>query len=122
DGSLFAAYRPGAIAEWAGNRAYDALFRLGNKVSHNRGAAANYGPMRSGVGGSLQCRTTRFTAQEVKAWATVLPFAQEVARQFRLACPAQYEAMMQEANRTDPFWIISGTPFTTLTANFNERT
>lgn len=65
------------------------------------------------------CRATAFTAQEVTAWGSVVPIAESVARSFAQVLPRRYEAQVAIAAKTQPAFVIPGTPFTTLTVNHN---
>ena len=46
----------------------------------------------------------------------------EMNEVFRTGCPDRYAAQMAVVNQTDPYWIIRGTAFTTVTVNRNLRT
>lgn len=41
---------------------------------------------------------------------------------FARECPVRYEAQMAYGRATSPEWVITGTAFTTMTANRNFRT
>lgn len=67
------------------------------------------------------CRATAFTQNEPSRWRTLLPLAQAVAKAFSARVPDRYAAQMREAQRTHPAYVISGTPFTTMTVNNTVR-
>jgi len=69
------------------------------------------------VGSQQYCRLTAFTAQQVEKWTELLPYFEEVARQFEAHVPERYAAQMVATENTHPDWVIEGTPFTTITVN-----
>jgi hypothetical protein len=82
-------------------------------------------PVLSGLIGAYDkpaCRTTRFTADQVKYWFSVLPLIREVDRVFRATMPDRHAAQMLAVKRTPPQFIIADTSFTTVTVNRNWRT
>lgn len=65
------------------------------------------------------CRTTKFTAEEVEKWNTIVPLAHAVGKLMEQAVPARYKAQMEIVERTCKEYVITDTPFTTLTINHN---
>jgi hypothetical protein len=145
DGTLLFALRYQAVSEAVCGPAWAPLLRAAVK-SHNRGAAAGgrYYPGKqdgttsgtsqsetvlSGVLGYFDrqprnpgCRTTKYTARDVEGWAAVQPFLRAVNQVFRQGCPERYEAQAAEVRATNPWWVIPGTAFSTVTVNRNFRT
>lgn len=133
--------RKRAIPEDIAEAAYPALHALRSHTSNNRGIYAgekrvqsykgskNSGtsPVATAIVGYFDrqggrhpyCRQTAFTAKEVEQWATLVPMAQAVAGVFESAVPSRFKAQQAIAARTNPAWVIDGTPYTTLTVNNN---
>lgn len=65
------------------------------------------------------CRATAFTADRVEQWQTVLPLAQRVAAIFKDTLPTRYQRQLTLSLKAPPEFIVSGTPFTTITVNNN---
>ena len=91
------------------------------KTEKSRGTAP---PVKSSVLGSFDkagpaqyCRLTAYTANQVQAWASLLPYFQVIAQLFGEYVPDRYAAQVAEVQRTNPEWVIEGTPFTTITVN-----
>lgn len=68
------------------------------------------------------CRQTAYNLNHPEKFAKAMPYFQQVAEVFRICVPEKYEAQMEVVKRTQPDWIISGTPFTTITVNKNWQT
>jgi len=80
--------------------------------------------IRSVVAGSMDrnprhpfCRQTQYTTQFHDKWGAAFPFIQRVGELFREVVPERYAAQLEAAQRTQPAYVIPGTPFTTLTIN-----
>lgn len=69
------------------------------------------------VGSQQYCRLTAFTAQQVEKWERLLPYFDRITQLFEENVPERYAAQMVAVQNTDPDWVISGTPFTTITVN-----
>lgn len=149
DGSVLCALRKRAVSEEIQQASSEALLFLRRYKSDNRGVYA--GGVRVPKDGSKTgrivdpetgepmvvasaivgyfdrypripfCRETAFTAGEVERWQTLLPLAQRVGDVMREAVPARWQAQMDVVARTTPEFVISGTPFTTLTVNNTVR-
>lgn len=83
----------------------------------------------SGVAGAMDrypripyCRQTAWTADHPERWQAALPYIQCVAGVMQAHCPEQYAAQLAVCQRTEPEWVIPGTPFTTITVNRNFQT
>jgi len=63
------------------------------------------------------CRATALLLNHPERWEAVLPCVQQVAEVYNTCAPVKYAHQMGIVSRTDPAWVISGTPFTTLTIN-----
>lgn len=65
------------------------------------------------------CRATSFTANDVDNWHECQPMIREAARIYERNAPERYANQMAMVEKTPADYIITGTPFTTLTVNFN---
>ena len=63
------------------------------------------------------CRTTAMLQHYPDKWKTVLPCVHAVGQVLRKVCPERYKAQMDYVKKTHPAWVITGSPFTTLTVN-----
>jgi hypothetical protein len=118
DGSPLLRFRKNVLSFHNANRAYPALLKAA-------ALSVRRGNVRSGIIGYYDapvCRTTAFTAQDVRGWFSVLPFIKEVNDVFRRELPSRYAAQMDAAKRTPPQFVIPGTCFSTVTVNRNWRT
>lgn len=128
-------YLPGAAREVS-----DATYPEFSKIrmtSLNRGMASGSdgrrpgrstrsqtAPVMSAILGSFDkagpaqyCRLTAFTAQQVDQWDALQPYFRRIAELFEANVPDRFAAQMEEVKRTNPDWVIKGTPFTTITVN-----
>lgn len=64
------------------------------------------------------CRQTAFAAKEVALWNTVVPMVEHVGNVFKQVAKPRYDAQMRECAKC-PDYVISNTPFSTLTVNNN---
>lgn len=142
DGRPLCVLLPGAIAEHATNpETYEILHGLRTMQTANRGAAS--GTKRFGytrpegqssrskalnvssalvgavdhVGDRHYCRLTAWTGQNLPAWQQLHPLLRTVAAELAHHVPDRYAAQMTAAGRTDPAWVVPGTPFSTITVN-----
>lgn len=136
NGDLLLVYIPKAIPEDVAAVARPHLASI--KVSTNRrGLAAGAGTVYSQTGkqrggtvdsallGSFEpqggyfpmCRLTAWTANHVKEWTTVQPFFRSMSDVFERHVPDRYKTQVTFARRTQPEWVIAGTPYTTITVN-----
>jgi Oxygenase domain of the 2OGFeDO superfamily len=135
NGKPLAIYLPGAARE-VSDQTYADFSRI-RMATDNRGYASGGErgtrgnsprlrtvPVMSGILGSFEavgstpyCRLTAFTAKQVEQWERLLPYFDRIAELFREHVPERYAAQMAEVERTNPEWVISGTPFTTITVN-----
>lgn len=65
------------------------------------------------------CRATAFTANEVEKWTACQPMIREAAALYESEAKQRYLNQMDIVARTEPDYVIAGTPFTTLTVNYN---
>jgi hypothetical protein len=65
------------------------------------------------------CRATKFTADEVQRWTTVLPIIEKANELFKKSLPERYANQKAAADKTNPAWVIPNTVFTTVTVNNN---
>jgi hypothetical protein len=146
DGSLLLALRHQAVPENVCRPAWLPLVRAA-VPSHNRGSAAGGRfypskqdgtisktlesvPVLSGIIGYFDrtpprfkgCRTTAYARDDVEGWADVQPLLRAVNGVFQAGCPERYAAQLAVVRETNPWWIIPGTAFTTVTVNRNFQT
>lgn len=68
------------------------------------------------------CRETSFTAQQVELWNSgMVPLAQRVGEVFRETITDRWQKQMDVVTKTSKDFVITGTPFTTLTINGTVR-
>lgn len=137
DGRLLCVYLPGDLKRVVSdNRVYDVLHSLRGITTDNRGHAS--GTLRVQASGSRTrtkqtpstiigmmdpagqqryCRLTAWTGKNVPQFETLRPLLQEVAERLAAWVPDRYAAQMDYVRRTNPEWVIPGTPFTTITVN-----
>lgn len=135
NGKPLLVYLPGAARE-IGDDLYEPFSKI-RMTTNNRGLASGgervkaehrkrttAPPVMSSILGSFDavgpmqfCRLTAFTAQQVEQWQQLLPYFDRIAELFREHVPDRYAAQMAEVERTNPDWVIDGTPFTTITVN-----
>jgi len=128
-------YLPGAVKAEC-DAAYPFLTKIRDKTD-NRGAASGTQRVRttakitrakrvaSSILGSMDpqggrwpyCRLTAYTAREATDWQEMRPLFQAIAKRFEEHVPHRYANQVQECRKTDPDWVIPGTPFTTITVN-----
>jgi Oxygenase domain of the 2OGFeDO superfamily len=146
DGTRLLVFRHKVLPGWACRQAFPALLKAAVPTD-NRGTAAGGGwhhtakqdgtvsrrrrarNVLSGVMGYLDrqgqdryCRTTAFTGREVGDWVKVQPFILAVNDVFKAHCPERYEAQLRVVSKTEPYYVIPGTVFTTVTVNRNWQT
>lgn len=135
NGKPLCVYLPGAMTEASNltrdqfsairmtttNRGYASGAERFKKEGQSRGDTP---PIMSSILGSFDkvgsqpfCRLTAFTAQQVEKWADLLPYFERVAELFETNVPERYAAQMVAVQNANPDWVISGTPFTTITVN-----
>lgn len=68
------------------------------------------------------CRQASWNAKHPIQWKQLLPFFQSAAGVFASCDPDRYASQMSRVAQTKPEWVISGTPFTTVTVNRNWQT
>ena len=128
-------YLPGAVKQQT-DEAYPLLTKI-RMPTNNRGMASGVQrvqvsekgsvakPVMSAVLGSFDpqggrfpyCRLTAYTARETTDWHELRPLFQAIAGHLEAEVPHRFAAQMEEARKTNPDWVIPGTPFTTITVN-----
>lgn len=64
-----------------------------------------------------QCRLTAWTGQNIDAFRDLYPYFRAIARYAEAYTPEHVARQMTHVRRTPPQYIITGTPFTTVTIN-----
>lgn len=146
-GNPLAVYLPGVLKKVIRDTGvYDILHPLKSRMTNNRGMASgtkrfrrggedNEGarsdslPVASMIIGSIDpggvygyCRTTEWTGANMPEWEKLTPFFQVISGQFAEHVPDLFSAQMEYVRKTDPAWIVPGTPFTTITVNNSYST
>lgn len=137
DGRPLCVYLPGVLANWTQNPTiYGILHELRTLTTNNRGMSSGAGVAKSPSGkryapttastivGSFDpnsyrqyCRLTAWTGRNLPKWEELRPFLAAIGDQFALHVPDRYRAQVAEVRKTQPAWVIKGTPFTTVTVN-----
>lgn len=144
DNRPLAVYLPGVLAgELDSDGIYDILHGLRVDRTNNRGLASGsqrfrtrHGAEKPGGGRTYsrqvsssiigavdpqgqktQCRLTAWTGRNLPKWQQLQPLLQRVAEFQREVVPERAAAQQAEADRTDPAWVVPGTPFSTITVN-----
>ena len=137
DGSVLAIYRRGIIPEEIAEASWPTLHGLRGMDTANRGLAG--GSKRftlaskkrteakrvaSTILGAIDpmgprkyCRLTAWTGREPGLWQGLWPLLGFIAERMALDSPERYAAQMEHVRRTEPEWVIPGTPFSTVTVN-----
>jgi hypothetical protein len=150
DGRPLAIYLPGALAEQVDvPGVLDVLRSLWDPSGSNRGlasAAPRFGTGRgvtplghnprtygrrisSAIAGAVDpggqqpyCRLTAWTGRHLAEWESLYPLLRAIAGHLAEHVPDRYAAQAREAAKTDPAWVVPGTPFTTITVNHSFAT
>jgi hypothetical protein len=137
DGRLLCVYLPGALAgEVGAPGVYEVLHGLRTETSTNRGLASGTQRIASQqkrsyarsvpstavgaldpMGQMRYCRLTAWTGKNLPQWETLHPLLRAVAGHLERHVPDRYAAQLDYAHRSDPAWIVPGTPFSTITVN-----
>jgi hypothetical protein len=73
--------------------------------------------IRKPQGPTAWCRLTAFTGEETEKMEQLHPLLRFVGDRMRDEVSDRWARQMEEVGRTDPAWVIPGTPFTTVTIN-----
>jgi hypothetical protein len=138
-GALLCIYLPGVLTEVM-DSVYPVLTKV-RMITDNRGLAAGAARVKagqtrtrtkqvmSGVMGSMDpvgsmqfCRLTAYTAKNLEQWDALKPLWQAMSEQFAEHVPDRFKTQAEFASRTQPDWIIEGTPYTTITINNSYAT
>lgn len=136
DGRPLAVYLPGVLKEVNAPGVYEVLHDLRKNISVNRGLASGTQRIKSNqtrsytrkiasaVVGALDpqgqtryCRLTSWTGRNLPRWELLQPLLVEIAGHLAEHVPERYRAQMGQVERTDPAWVVPGTPFSTVTVN-----
>jgi 2-oxoglutarate-Fe(II)-dependent dioxygenase family protein len=137
DGTVLAIYRRGVIPPDLAEQAWPILHELRVIDTANRGAAG--GSKRfslasgrrteakrvaSAIVGAFDrkgprqyCRLTAWTGQEPGKWRELWPLLEFIGERMKVDASERYRVQMEFVERTQPEWVIAGTPFTTVTVN-----
>jgi hypothetical protein len=138
-GNLLAKYLPGALRKPEGmlDEVYPTLHELRKLETFNRGLASGtprlqqYNGTRSYTqatpsaiigaadpqGQYRYCRLTAWTGDEVDKFNGLTPLFQRIGELFAENVPERFATQMSYVKRTQPEWVIKGSPFTTITVN-----
>jgi hypothetical protein len=137
DGSVLCIYRRHAFPPALLEQSYPVLHSLKSEKTTNRGLASGtprvrmYAgsrtytkPTSSAIIGAFNrsspyhfCRLTAWTGRETEQFTTLRPLFQAIGDEFARLVPDRHHAQMEYVRRTEPEWVIPGTPFTTITVN-----
>jgi hypothetical protein len=138
-GAPLCVYLPGALTAFSQDPAvYDVLHSLRSVRTDNRALASGSRLLPGGgnqthvramsvpsaiIGASdaisrrRYCRLTSWTGANLPQWETLRPMLQAVAARLAEHVPDRYASQAAVADKTDPAWVVPGTPFTTVTVN-----
>lgn len=68
------------------------------------------------------CRQTAYNVNNPDKFERAIPFFKQCAEGFEEHVPERFERQQQVAKETVDDWVITGTPFTTVTVNLNWQT
>jgi hypothetical protein len=138
DGSPLLVYVPGALGPQLLDEAYPILHELRKLETTNRGLASGTQrferykgsprteskPVASAIVGAfdkgpsrIYCRLTAWTGREFDKFHQLFPLLNAIASKFYHYVPDRYEAQMRYVRQVKPEWVITNTPFTTVTVN-----
>jgi len=136
DGSPLAVYLPGAISPELREEIVPTLQVLKGSYTNNRGLASGSERVQgasqrsyarqvdSAIVGSFEatgpkqyCRLTAWTGRETEKYRGLYPLFRRIAAVFHEHVPDRFAAQAKLAGETDTFWVVPGTPFTTITVN-----
>lgn len=138
NGEVLCIYLPGVLADVIDStNAYDVLHPLRSMLTDNRGKASGSPRIRftgdsrtrsmkvaSTIIGSMDamgpkkyCRQTSWTGQHAERFAVLYPLFRTISDEFAAAHPLAWMRQHEQAQATDPAWIIPGTCFSTITVN-----
>lgn len=137
DGTVLAIYRRGIIPPDLLDESYPVLHSLRTIDTANRGLAAGSKRFRlasgrrteakrvaSAIVGAIDpmgprkyCRLTAWTGQQPGEWQKLHPLLRFIGERMKIDAGDRYAAQMEYVERTQPEWVIAGTPFTTVTVN-----
>jgi len=137
DGQLMCVYLPGIIPQSVMAQSYETLHGFKKFQTTNRGLASGTPRVRQYSGGRTYtkpiassivgafdakrpypyCRLTAWTGQEMEQYRGLWPLFQVIADAFKKHVPDRYGVQMAMVEKTQPEWVIKGTPFTTVTIN-----
>lgn len=152
NGDLLAVVKRGAVPRERAFTAYKALRPAAmNSNAGNRSTATGEGsrkrrvledgsvsdtsavpqPIRpnTGIAGNFDrypripyCRQTAYNINNPEKWAKAIPMFQDCADVFEQYAPERFANQQEKAKQTEDDWIITETPFTTVTVNLNWQT
>lgn len=143
DGTPLCVYLPGALSQELMAGSYPALHHLKGMKTDNRGPASGSErttrvdpvsgveekrsrglKVSSGIVGAWDaggakrfCRLTSWTHAHPEKFAQLMPLLQRMGSLFEQYERRRYDRQIAQVLLTNPFWVIEGTPFTTVTVN-----
>jgi hypothetical protein len=117
DGSLLLAYRVGRLRSADLRRALVPLVKVAKVTNKRRNAAGSNAQFHNGAAGSLHGESLAFARDHPQEWRALRPLLLAMDGEFRKEIPEGYALLERAAAETRPKLIITGTLFTTVTAN-----
>lgn len=141
DGTTLAVYRKAIIPEDLAETSYPILHELRQDTA-NRGLAGGSKRFRLASGRRTEakrvqsqivgafdpqgprkyCRLTAWTGREPGKWRALWPLLEFIGERMAIDAGDRHRAQMEYVQRTQPEWVIPGTPFTTITVNNSYST
>jgi hypothetical protein len=139
NGELLCIYLPDSIPKKLKEQSYPILHEIKGKTN-NRGMASgsvrvgrtggngrnmDAHPVMSSVIGYFEkqggrfpfCRTTAWTGQNADEFKSIFPLFKHIESEFKQYVPDRYARQKRRAEATNPQWVISDTPYSTITVN-----
>ena len=138
NGQLLCIYLPKSIPQNLNDLSYPVLHEIRDKTD-NRGLASGSQrvdkkggrgnsrakPVASSIIGFFErqggrfpfCRTTAWTGKNAEKFESIFPLFKHIESEFKAYVPERYAKQKRRAEATEPDWIISDTPYSTVTVN-----
>ncbi len=103
-----------ADGTWSSSKSKKPIDKDGNVVKVPSAIAGYIEPQ----GGRYPfCRATSMTRDNPEQWNLMQTMLRDVAKVYKAAAPDHYAKQMEYVAKTDPAWVVEGSPFTTITVN-----